>query len=216
MKKKSDYLYIYIGSAICLQGVSWVAAPCCICPLYGRGYDYFCRGTTSLGWWLFAFDVLPGVLNLLNFCISLWLLLSIHVLKRLTVKRGSAPHSTLIFACLGSLNQALLAIQFLFSYTQPIETDHDGHKDVATWIMYNVAMALGFWFATLALLNTSLVWLEIYQATSRLSAKGTANISQYRYVLLAYYLLFLTLLVVLGELAIFFKKNIKRAAELTH
>ena len=114
-----------------------------------------------------------------------------------------ALSTSLVFAILACFFTALATgsiTRFIFQWITP---DANGSK-ADTQISASVALPLSFLFSTLAMLNISLVWIEIADNAQSLR-RTSSNIQRYRNALIVYYIIFLSLIILslaLGSITI--------------
>ena len=73
--------------------------------------------------------------------------------------------------------------------------DAQGSKVVASFVA-TLSLALCYFFSTLAMMNVSLVWIEIAENADKMQKSTNHNISRYRNLLIVYYVVFFGVILV--------------------
>jgi hypothetical protein len=177
----------------CILNATWSAFnSMCTCSLTVSRYGDSCDSLTPGGIGVLVLYILAIVIAAIA---SLLLGYDMYRLFRARVKFSfSALQSTLLFLFIGSMSiQAYLLIGTIDQTSQNVlalRGDGIYKRSSPVFIASNIFLAVTFFFETLGLLNISLVWVEIANATKTMSHRTQHNIQRFRWGLAIYYFFF--------------------------
>jgi hypothetical protein len=190
------------GLSVCALNVKWAAYPhMCVCPpaLAWTGTD--CAQLNSWGMAAGALSAIAAAIA----CLGL-LLISVSYFRLLKSFgwQSNALHSTAVLVMLANFSVVLEAGPFTAELLQPSASIHsDGLRHPTNELVVTVGIALSFFFVTASALNISLVWIAVADAAQKMSKRNSVNAFHFRWLLVAYYLVFfagmLVFLVALGN-----------------
>lgn len=176
------------GRAMCGKNITWAEYPnMCAC-LFIVGHDGpTCHEISPLGYFFFVLNVLICVVS------GVWALVGIFDLVRMIrwgrLKKDAVSSSLLFAICalcsISIYGGATSRYPFERMTPNPVTGSKNNQNYTGT-----VALTLAFLFATLAMLNISLVWIKIASNADKLQKANNHNIAHYRHFLIAYYVIF--------------------------
>jgi hypothetical protein len=159
--------------SVCNENVTadpfWATSNTCICPRFYQGES--CSELVPITQFEVVLDSFFAGLGLLTAFYGLFLLARAVSQAE---KKGNALHITLACSCAG-----LLGMVLELSYMAHMRiTANERRGFYYEWDA--LAVTVGFVFTTIALLNVSLLWIEIAERTRKGRGAAIANVKKYR------------------------------------
>ena len=170
------------GFAYCGLNLTWAALPdMCVCSyFYGLGGNQCSTVIPVWGELLFLLAGLIIVIEIVTVGYSIYD--TLQTTERIRKKPFSAYSTTLIFNFLAACS--LIGYEVgLLAQSKPA---------------YSAFLPLSFFFLSSSTLNVSLVWIEIGHSSKQMSTKVYSNVHRYRNLLIAYYLITISLLILVA------------------
>jgi hypothetical protein len=159
----------------------WAEQSMCVCHANMQGE--LCDEFTPMSWYMFASSIAASCLCLLLCLWGVWLVYRDVVRRK--KKFGNALHTTLLAAILGCLGCGfgfgLLSQALFLDGLRRYENLYD-----VLYPMDAAGSSMGFMFSMIALLNISLLWIEVAERVKKGNSRSYGNINKYRIVLIVY------------------------------
>jgi hypothetical protein len=179
------------GRAQCFLNATFLSAPSmCACSFSSDLEGAQCQTAGPEGWFYYGANILAAFISFCSLAVGIY---DLYLSCKWNRFKMDALTTSLIFSVLGLFFTGLETSASTRLIVEVIPPNAEGSK-ADTDPIDTITTIFSFWFSTLAMMNVSLVWIEIANNANKMRRSTSNSLWGFRRLLLGYYVLFLGLI----------------------